>query len=134
MNITFPVIAISDSFLVVDELFNSCTTLGWRNGYFNSLNYFDSEGKLWPVVEAQPAREIGMLDKIFNKKIQINFKLGEPIIDGLAHAKKLLIELVENDPDDLYDQFISHEELISLINNAKNPNELIAVAGNLGAS
>ena len=134
MYIRFPAIEISESlgFVVVNELADSCNALGWKKGYFSGLGYFDSEGKWWPVVEAKASKPIGILDKMLNRKIKVRMVLGDPVPEAIGLAKSKLTEMIDNDPGDLYDQFVTQEELKDLVEEAKSPRELIEVADNLG--
>lgn len=134
MYIRFPAIEISESlgFAVVNELTDSCNALGWSKGYFSGLGYFDSEGRWWPVLEAKVSKPIGMLDKMLNRKIKVGLVLGDSVSEATGLAKKKLTDMINNDPGDLYDQFVTHEELKRLVEQAKSPRELIEIADNLG--
>jgi hypothetical protein len=135
-NMRFPVIAISknNSFSVITEVETSCTALGWKKGYFEDLSYFDSSGQLWPVVSANISRKMTFIDRLFNRRFALSLEFGEPKENASERAKQLICELIDNDADDLYNQFVSHSELKELIKEAKSPKELISIAETLGAS
>ncbi len=50
----------------------------------------------------------------------------------MPQAVSMQVQLVKDDPDDLYDQFLSSDELINRLQASKSPGELIVLAGNLG--
>jgi len=50
----------------------------------------------------------------------------------LAEVAERLCSCVDRDPSDLYDQFVSRDELEALFRKAASTPELIAVARNLG--
>jgi hypothetical protein len=135
-NMRFPVIAISknNSFSVITEVETSCTALGWEKGYFEDLSYFDLSGQLWPVVSANISRKMTFIDRLLNRRFPVSLQFGEPQENASELAKKLICELIDNDADDLYSQFVSHSELKELIKEAKSPKELISIAETLGAS
>ena len=126
-DIAFPAFAISegDSFSAVDSVIQRCSYSAWRNGYFDRLYYLDAIGLLWPVVAANRAR-IGLLH-FLGKSIEVSVSLGDPI-DDPALAKSLVCRLIENDPDDLYDQHLSHEEALSRLSRATTGKEVYDVA------
>ncbi len=71
-----------------------CNFAGWKNKYFEDCFYFDSLGKLWPVIETVPLRKSGILDRIFNLKFYIDIKLGGPLDNSFVTAQSYLIELI----------------------------------------
>jgi hypothetical protein len=135
-NIQFPSIAISKNnlFSVVSEVETFCTALGWRKGYFEDLSYFDSSGTLWEVTRANLSKKMTFIDRLLNRRFAVSLKFGEPQENAMELAKQLICESIDNDPDDLYDQFVSHSELKELIKKAKSPKELISIAETLGAN
>jgi hypothetical protein len=135
-NIQFPVVAVSknNSFSVITEVETSCSALGWRKGYFEDLSYLDSSGRLWPVVRASLSRKMTFIDRLFNRRFAVSLEFGEPKENAAERGKQLICELIDNDADDLYSQFVSHSELKELIKKAKSPKELISIAETLGAS
>jgi len=132
----FPVIAISknNSFSVITEIETSCSALGWEKGYFEDLSYFDSSGRLWPVTRASLSRKMTFIDRLLNRSFAVSLEFSEPQEDASELAKQLICELIDNDADDLYSQFVSHSGLKELIKKAKSPKELISIAETLGAS
>lgn len=131
----FPVIALpqNDAIEVCDQLPRSCSYLALQKEYFTSLSYFDSTGRLWPVSSIVLEKQPSFLGKLFNFEIPISIEIGEPINNSLDVAKKIICTLIDKDPDDLYDQFVSHEELKGLVKEAHSPTELIQAIGSLGA-
>lgn len=69
---------------------------------------------------------------LLNCRIDLSIVLGTPIEDALAQTKALICALIDEDPDDLYDQFVSHDDLKSLVGSAVNPDELLEVVRSLG--
>lgn len=135
-SITYPAIAISegDSFLVVDEEPNECSYYAWqKNGYLDNFYLFDSAGCLWRLSGAEPTKPVRFFDKLYGRVLTFNMEFS-PINDGdpMPQTVSMLVQLVKDDPDDLYNQFLSHDELINRIRAATSPKELIALAGNLG--
>ena len=136
--VTYPAIAVSkgDSFLVISALceLTTCTPYALRQGYFQSLSVYDCAGLLWPVVSAAPSRPLSVWDRLFNWRITVSVQFGEPRDDAKDIVLELLCGLIDNDPDDLYDQFVSHEELKEKFRAAQTPAELVEIARTLGAS
>jgi hypothetical protein len=128
----FPVIAISpgDSFLVIDEPIAHCSAHGWRRGYFDGLVFFDSAGLLWPTSTSLP-RPLRFFDR-FRRSIPVAVECHDPRAGAQSEAVALLETLVDEDETDLYDQFVSKEELKALFRSARDAAELIDVARNLG--
>ena len=131
--ISYPAIVISkeDSFTVVNGVLDTCTVGAYRGGYFNDQYYYDSSGLIWPVVDATPVNEIGIMDKITNSKIKMKIAFGEPVRNGIDEVKKILLTLIESDPDDLYSQERTNQENILRIRAAPSPKELIDAASHL---
>jgi len=74
------------------------------------------------------------IDRLLNRSFTVSLEFSEPQEDASEVAKQLLCELIDNDADDLYSQFVSHSELKELIKKAKSPKKLISIAETLGAS
>lgn len=129
-----PAIAVApgDSFHVVDALdeMNSATP-GGLEGYYGSVRLFDRDGLSWPVT-AIPEREPSFLDKLLGRRLAIRLELGTPVETPVAVVAEQLCALVDADPDDLYDQFVSHDELVALFRAATSPAELIELVRKLG--
>ena len=130
--IRFPAIEISNVFGVVLRLADSGSALAWRKGFFNDLAYFDSDGKLW-CVTAVPTRPTTLLDRLLNSQIKATLTWVQFKGSAMDETKRRLCALIENDPDDLYDQFVAHDDLKKLIMAAMTPAELLKVAESLGA-
>jgi rubrerythrin len=132
-SIQFPAIEISNTFNVVHYAADSATTAGWKNGFFKSLVYFDSAGKLW-ITTAIAERVITLLDRLLNSRIKATLTFRQFPGDAMTEARQRLCALLDNDPDDLYDQFIEHGDFKKLINNAATPAELIKLVESMGAN
>jgi hypothetical protein len=130
--IRFPAIEISNTFNVVDCITESASTVAWRKGFFTDLAYFDSDGRLWQVT-AVPTRPATLLDRLLNSQIKATVTWVEFNGNGMAEAKRRLCAMIENDPDDLYDQFVEHDDFKTLIMAAATPAELIKLAKTRGA-
>jgi hypothetical protein len=74
------------------------------------------------------------IDRLFNRRFAVSLEFGQPRENALELAKQLICELIDNDADDLYSQFVSQSRLKELIKKAKSPKELITNAETLGAS
>ncbi|MEJ2109994.1 MAG: hypothetical protein P8Z37_08785 [Acidobacteriota bacterium] len=134
--IEYPAIAISkyNSFFVVNKVQASGNVLGWEKGYFEELSYFDSSGRLWPVRKAVLSGKINIFDRILNRPVSVSLEFGNPTENALEIAKQLMCELIDNDVDNIYDQFVDRSEFKELILRAKTPGELIRHAETLGES
>jgi len=130
----FPAIAVCprDSFSVVQAMagLEAASPRGLESGYFERLYIVDSNGDRWRVarVETTSARPKGP----FGKLIGVQLFLSPPDRPLLAEVADDLCQLVDADRDDLYDQFVTHEELKLLFRSAPTIERLIAVAANLG--
>lgn len=71
-------ISRGDSFLVSDSLdeLAFCSTVGWRNGYYDDLGLFDSAGTYWSVI-ASVDKEPTMLDRLVNRRLAVQLTLDE---------------------------------------------------------
>jgi hypothetical protein len=92
---------------------------------------FDSNGARWRVIKTE---RTGSRPKgPFGRLIGVHLTLGEPDHPSIGDVAEDLCKLVDSDPDDLYDQFISHEQLKDLFRASRSAEELIAAADTLGA-
>lgn len=62
-------IAREGSFGVIDEPLDSASYVGYRNGFFTGLRFFDVSGTLWEVLAAVPERPFGLLDRMLNRRV-----------------------------------------------------------------
>jgi hypothetical protein len=129
----YPIVLIpsSDVFSVMEAPDWRCTTLGWRNGFFEDLQVFDSAGRLWPT-SVQLDRPIGVLDRLFNRKRRVQVSFDPPREEALPLVIPMLEKLVDRHPDGLYDQFLTHDELKARFRSAKTPVDLIELVRTLG--
>jgi len=131
----FPAIAIcpGDSFAVVESLvqLEAASPKALRSGFFDRLYLFDSDGKRWPVAsfEATSARPKGP----FGKLTGVRLSFGPPERPPLSEIAEDLCRLVDADPDDSYDQFVTHDELKRLLRAAATSSELVAAATRIDA-
>jgi hypothetical protein len=128
----FPAIAIcpGDSFWVVQSMPEGGSPAAIRSGYFNRLYLYDSDGKRWRVasVEATSARPKGP----FGRLIGVQLSLAPPEQPPLSEIAADLCNLVDADPDDLYEQFITRDELKRRFGSAVTCSDLITAAATLG--
>jgi hypothetical protein len=103
-----------------------------RNGFFEGLRFFDSAGVEWKVAAAVPRRKPGIVDKLLNRRVEMDLRMEPPREPALGEVAELLCSCVDRDPDDLYDQFVTHDELKSLFRAASSAPQLIEHARNLG--
>jgi hypothetical protein len=130
--IRFPAIEMSDVFNVVEKASDRATTAAWRNGFYKDLAYFDSDGRLW-CAQAIPERHPALLDRLLNSRIKATLIFTEQHLDPMQHAKLRLCGMIENDPDDRYDQFVHSDDLKKLVMSAGSAPQLIEVARSRGA-
>lgn len=126
-------IAREGSFGVIDEPLDGATYVGFRNGFFTGLRFFDVSGTVWEVLDAVPERPFGLLDRILSRRVAMNVKVGDPTRLPLSEIVDQLCACIDGDPDDLYDQSVSREELKARFRTSTSPAELIRHARNLGA-
>lgn len=104
---------------------------GLRSGYFDRLYLFDSNGDRWRVarVEKTSARPKGP----FGKLVGVRLSLGAPDRPRVSEIAEDLCRLVDDDPDELYNQFLTHEGLKAHFRSAVTSVDLITAASNLGS-
>src|SRR5262245_57070999 len=123
--IAFPALAIAwDSVMPVNAVQDRCSVVAWRRGYFRGLFYFDSNGLIWRVVEATPRTQPSLVQRLLNSKLRVDLRLDSPEHANLDEIKGRLVQIIDQDPDDLYDQFVSHEELKSMIRRSTTAAEI----------
>jgi hypothetical protein len=140
--IALPAVAVSrgNSFLVVRALdsLHRCSRLALVNGYYADLVLYDGAGRAWQVIGATPARRLTRLGRwlartVYNPRVAVSVRYAEPRPYDLAELKHELTTLIDLDPDDLYDQFVTHDELKGLVSRAATRAELFRVAETLGS-
>lgn len=131
----FPAIAIcpDDSFLVVESLspLEAVSPHALRSGYLTRLYLFDLDGRCWRIARFETASTHPAGP--FGKLVGVNLSFSAPEHSTLADIAEDLCRLVDIDPDDIYSQFGSHDELKRLLRSAVTPNDLLTVASRLGA-
>lgn len=125
-------VAREGSFGVVDAPLTTGSFVAYRNGFFTGLRFFDSSGTEWQVEAAQPKHKPGALDRLLNRTVEMDLRMSPPRQPALAEIAEVLCSCVDRDPDDLYDQFVTHDELKALFRGATSPPELIEKARSLG--
>lgn len=125
-------VAKEGSFGVIETPMREGSCLAFRNRFFEGLRFFDSAGAGWEVEVALPKRKPNVLDKLLNRKLEVELRLGPPRQPQVAEVAELLCSCVDREPDDLYDQFVTHDELKTLFRGASSTPELIQLAGSLG--
>ncbi len=133
----FPAIAVGrgDSFSVVRSLDELATaTCGGLGTFYRELYVFDSKGLLWPVQAEPQAGVPGVLDRLLNRRITLQLRLGKPRTSQLSVVAEWLCDLVDADRDDVYGQFVTHDELKRRFRASVTAKELIEHAGSLGES
>jgi hypothetical protein len=130
----FPALWIANegSFGVIDEPIKSRTYVAYRNRFFDGLRFFDISGDEWIVARVIPGREPGLLDRWTNRQVEVDLQFGPPHRPALSEIIERLCSCVDRDPDDIYDQFVTHDELKALFRAARSPQELIHSARTLG--
>ena len=106
-------------------------------GYFDDLILYDAAGFAWQVTEVVPAILVTPIKRwqarfLYNPRTTVTLHYAEPRRYELDEVRSDLARLIDSDPDDLYDQFVTHEELKGLLARAQSPNEVIRVAETLG--
>jgi len=99
--------------------------------FYSDLHIFDSSGALWPV-KLVSVEKAGLFSRVFNSRVQAQLFFGPPMVDALEKAVEWLCELVDADPDDVYSQQMSHDELRHGFAHAASPTEVIKCATTLG--
>jgi len=125
-------IAREGSFGVIDTLMKDGSIAAYRNGFFEGLRFFDSSGSVWEVGAAVPKRKPGALDRLLNRRVEMDLRIEPSRQPALAEVAELLCSCVDRDPGDLYDQFVTRDELKILFRSAASAPELIKRARTLG--
>jgi hypothetical protein len=126
----FPAIAIcpGDSFLVADSLsqLEAASPAALRSGYFDRLYLLDSDGKRWRVARfaITSARPKGP----FGKLVGVELAFASPDVPLLSKIADALCQLVDCDPDDLYQQCATRDELKARFRASTTTSDLIAAA------
>jgi len=136
-SIDFPVIAFAtnDTFYVYDraEELSVAYARALTNQFWSGLQLFDVRGRLWSVTRIEPAESVTWWTRFRNRRVSIMLEFAEPIEAAQSRMVEALCKIVDADPDDLYDQFVSHDELKQMFRAAATPAELIEVARTKGA-
>ena len=134
--VSFPAIALSvgDSFSVVNELsaITSCTPSAFDHGYFRHFSLFDTEGVLWPLKEATLERPINVLNRLIDGVIRVTLKFDIPRQGEMSSVVEEMCRIIDNDPDDLYSQDLSYEELKARLRECRSASGLVHLADTLG--
>ncbi len=69
---------------------------------------------------------------MFNRTLTVDLQIGVQGSPAVADVAQDLCNCIDRDPDDLYDQFVSHIELKEMFRAAASAPELIELARTLG--
>jgi hypothetical protein len=133
VEIRYPAIAIPKQrgrFHAVGALPDRCSFRGWERGWFVGFWLFDSSGLLWQVENATPGESPGVLRK--GRMIRFNLMLAPPQNNRMPDVVKRMCAMVDSDPEDLYDQFMSHAQFKKKLEAATTATELIELVCTLG--
>ena len=130
----FPAVWIANegSFGVTDKPLVEGSLVAFRNGFFDRLCFFDSSGTEWVVERAVPKSAPGILDRILNRRLRVELRFALSREASVAEIAERLCSCIDRDPDDLYDQFVTHQELKAVFRASTTPAELIERARTLG--
>jgi hypothetical protein len=110
------------------------TPRGLTKEYYRRLIIFDTAGRAWKVDRVQPERNATIADRLLGRKLQARLICRTAPEIKMPQIVETLCSLVDDDPDDLYDQFVTHDELKEMLRGAKSPTELVSVARHLGGA
>jgi len=93
---------------------------------------FDSNGNHWREILSVDEGSFGLFARLFNlaRPVRMSFEEAAPI--SVKEMVKILCEIVDNDPDDLWCQWMTHEQVKHRLRRQKTPSDLIWFAGDLG--
>jgi hypothetical protein len=123
-----------DSFLVppTDPARIRNSPLGLSSDYYRRLLIFDGSGRTWRVEDVRTDRGVTFLDRLLRKTLNARLVCRAAPDVEMQQVVDELCSIVDSDSDDLYNQFVSHNELKRLFRSARSPGELIEVARRLG--
>jgi hypothetical protein len=126
-NVRLPALWIAEegSFGVTDEPLTRCSYFAYRRGFWQGLRFLDADGRSWIVQEAVVTRRPRLLDRLLNRSIGVSLRLSGPLQLPLPDVIELLCSCLERDPDEVYDQFSSRDELKALFRSARTVPELL---------
>ncbi len=134
VEVTLPGIYISENFGVVRSLseLNTGNALSVKSGFFRDLEFYDNAGNSWrpAKVEVHPRPTWWRVLLNLRCEVEIEWQLVGPLVP--SQVAERICELIDQDPDDLYDQFVTHEELKALVRAAQDPAALVRVVATLG--
>jgi hypothetical protein len=130
----FPAVWIANegSFGVTDKPLAQGSFVAFQNGFFDGLCFFDSSGTEWVVERAVPRSTPGIFDRVLNRRLQVELHFAPPRQTSVSEFAERLCSCIDRDPDDLYDQFVPHQQLKTMFRAATTPAELIELARTLG--
>jgi hypothetical protein len=80
---------------------------------------------------ARPARPISLFDRFLNRQVSVDMFVAKPETDAFASVVDSLCRLTDTDPDDLYAQADTHEQLKARLRAATTPDALIQAANTI---
>jgi hypothetical protein len=126
-------IAKEGSMGVTDEPMTSCSWIGYKNGFFRDLLFYDSGGEVWRAEEVILKRTPSFLDRILNRKLHFELRISGPEKPRINDIADQLCNNVDNNSDDIYNQFVEHDKLKYLFRSAETPEKLIHFVKTLGS-
>ena len=93
---------------------------------------FDSKGNHWKETWAVDDNSFGLFARLFNlnRPVNIGFEEAGPI--SVKEMVKILCDIIDNDPDDLWSQWMTHGQVKHRLRRQKTPTDLIWFAEDLG--
>lgn len=131
-DIRFPAVAVSpgESFYVTSSIPAQASVKALRSCHFERLYLFDSSGHRWRVksIHASPSR----LDRLLNRVVPVALSFDDAGPARAADVAEELCTILDRDPDDIYNQWISHDELKQRFRSCSSVVGLIELARTLG--
>jgi len=113
------------------EPMKKMTALGVFSGFYERLQVYDADGKVWRVKEVQSGVKkswwrVLLANSVYNPSLDIRFVWSEPQAYALDDLKKVYAAAVDLDDDDLT-QFVEAAELKAKIVTAGSFDDLVRV-------
>ncbi|MBZ0136901.1 MAG: hypothetical protein K8I27_11065 [Planctomycetes bacterium] len=93
---------------------------------------YDANGKHWEEIWTVDDRAFGLFARMFNLIRPIEFSFTEAAPITVKEMTKILCAIIDNDPDDLWCQWMTHGQVKRRLRRQKTPGDLICFAGDLG--
>ena len=130
----FPAVWVANeaTFGVTDTPMVSGTTVAYRNGFWNGLRFFDTDGQEWRVVEATPDRAPSVIDRLLNRAIRMSLRFAGPRACPVQEVAEILCGCLDQAVGDLYTQALTRDELKAYFRTAPSLSELMQRVRTLG--